>query len=160
MSDDDLRRLIEHAFSGVPRPEKKRVAYARGAWETPKLVRDFGGRDWKDVPIEKVRDHAAHLSLFSPEALAYYLPAYLSAALVDLDVRDFLLSSLTISDEAQPDLRAFFLRRFDRLSPPQRSAIRMFLIHMRDASTSPVSKQSWSQALETYWANGDHGGSL
>ncbi|QAT82866.1 hypothetical protein EJ065_1262 [Corallococcus coralloides] len=27
----------------------------------------------------------------------------------------------------------------------------MFLIHMRDACTSPISKQSWSQALETYW---------
>lgn len=149
--DEQLRRQVEDAFADVLRPEKKRVAYARGAWETPKLVRDFGGRHWKDVPIDKVRDHAAHLSLFTPEALAYYLPAYLSAALVDLDVRDFLLSSLTISDEAQPDLRAFFLRRFDRLSPPQRNAIRMFLIHMRDASTSPISKQSWSQALETYW---------
>ncbi|NOK23187.1 DUF6714 family protein [Corallococcus carmarthensis] len=152
MSDDALRRLIEHAFSDVPRPEKKHIAYARGAWETPKLVRDFGGRHWKDVPLGKVRDHAAHLSLFSPEAMTYYLPAYLNAALVDLDVRDFLLSSLTISDEAQPELRAFFLRRFDRLSPTQRSAIRMFLIYMRDTSNSPISKQSWSQALETYWA--------
>ncbi|WP_375743339.1 hypothetical protein NR800_34495 [Corallococcus interemptor] len=151
MSEDSLRQSIEQAFSSVPCPEKKRIAYARGAWETPELVRDFGGRHWKDVPLEKVRDHAAHLSLFSPEAMTYYLPAYLNAALVDLDVRDFLLSSLTISDEAQPDLRSFFLRRFDRLSPLQRSAIRMFLIHMRDASTSPISKQSWSQALETYW---------
>ncbi|MGE6760914.1 DUF6714 family protein [Corallococcus interemptor] len=151
MSDDSLRQSIEHAFADVPRPEKKRIAYARGAWETPELVRDFGGRHWKDVPIEKVRDHAAHLSLFSQEALAYYLPAYLSAALVDPDVRGFLLSSLTISDETQPDLRAFFLRMFGRLSPSQRSAIRMFLIHMRDAATSPISKQSWSQALETYW---------
>lgn len=151
MSDDALRRIIEHAFSGVPCPEKKHISYARGAWETPKLVRDFGGRHWKDVPIEKVRDHAAHLSLFSPEAMTYYLPAYLNAALVDPDVRDFLLSALTISDETQPDLRALFLRMFGRLSPPQRSAIRMFLIHMRDAATSPVSKQSWSQALETYW---------
>ncbi|RKH70203.1 hypothetical protein D7W81_09650 [Corallococcus aberystwythensis] len=98
-----------------------------------------------------MRDHAAHLSLFSLEALAYYLPAYLSAALVDLDVRDFLLSSLTIPDETQPDLRAFFLRRFDRLSPLQKNAIRMFLTQMRDAVASPVSKQFWSQALETYW---------
>ncbi|RKH49680.1 hypothetical protein D7X55_02740 [Corallococcus sp. AB049A] len=151
MSDDALRRRIEHAFSGVPRPEKERIAYARGAWETPELVRDFGGRHWKDVPIEKVRDHAAHLPLFSPEALAYYLPAYLNAALVDLDVRDFLLSALTISNEAQPDLRAFFLRRFDRLSPLQKDAIRMFLIRMRDAEASPIAKRHWSQALETYW---------
>jgi hypothetical protein len=151
MSDDDIRRHIEQAFADVPRPAKKRIPYARGAWETPELARDFGGRHWKDVPSRKVRDHAARLSLFSQEALAYYLPAYLFAALVDMDVRDFLLSSLTIHDETQPDLRSNFLRRFDQLSPSQKNAIRMFLIHMRDAETHPIPKQAWSQALETYW---------
>jgi hypothetical protein len=151
MSDDAIRECIEQAFSDVPRPSKKRIPYARGAWETPELARDFGGRIWKDVPLRKVRVHAARLSLFSPEALAYYLPTYLFAALVDPVVRGFLVSSLTIHDETQPDLRANFLQRFGRLSPAQKGAIRMFLIHMRDAETHPISKQSWSQALETYW---------
>ncbi|RKG90725.1 DUF6714 family protein [Corallococcus terminator] len=146
-----LRQQIEDAFSDVPRPDDNRIAYAPDAWETTELIRDFRGLHWKDVPAERIRQHAAHLSLFSLEAIHYYLPGYLLAALTDPDVRDFLLSQLSIPDESHPELRAHFKSRFGALSPEQRTAVQMFLRRMRDEASGPITRQHWSQALETYW---------
>ena len=151
--EEQLRLQIENAFADVPRPAEDRIAYAPGAWETPELIRDFRGQHWKGIPVERIRQHAAHLSLLSPEALPYYLPAYLLAALTDLDVRDFLLSQLSIPDESHPDLRSTFQHRFDALSSAQRNAIRMFLCWSRDEASGPITRQHWAQALETYWAS-------
>ncbi|RKH13039.1 hypothetical protein D7V97_06660 [Corallococcus sp. CA053C] len=151
--EEQLRRHIENAFADVPRPADDRIAYAPGAWETPELIRDFRGRHWKDIPVERIRQHAAHLSLLSPEALPYYLPAYLLAALTDLDVRDFLLSQLSIPDESHPDVRKYFQQRFGLLSSAQRNAIQMFLRWGRDEASGPAARQHWARALETYWAS-------
>lgn len=149
--EEQLRRHIENAFAGVPRPALHRIAYAPGAWETQELVRDFRGQHWKDIPVERIRQHAAHLPLLSAEALPYYLPAYLLAALTDLDVRDFLLSQLSLPDESQPDLRKHFQQQFASLSSAQRNAIQMFLRWGRDEAAGPATRQHWARALETYW---------
>ncbi|RKH44349.1 DUF6714 family protein [Corallococcus llansteffanensis] len=149
--EEQLRRQIENAFADVPRPADDRIAYAPDAWETPELLSDFRGQHWKDLPVERVRQHAAHLSLLSPEALPYYLPAYLLAALTDFDVRDFLLSQLSIPDESNPDLRRDFQRRFDVLSSAQRNAIQAFLRRMGEEASGPVTRQHWTRALDAYW---------
>ncbi|MCY1031136.1 hypothetical protein OV207_06680 [Corallococcus sp. BB11-1] len=146
-----LRQQIEDAFSDVPRPDDSCIAYAPEAWETAELSRDFRGMHWKDVPAQRIRQHAAHLSLLSPEALHYYLPAYLLAALTDPDVRDFLLSQLSIPDESHPELRTHFKSRFDTLPPQQRNVVQTFLRRMRDEASGPIARRHWSQALETYW---------
>ncbi|MCY1044053.1 hypothetical protein OV208_22240 [Corallococcus sp. bb12-1] len=146
-----LRQQIENAFSSVPRPDDNHIAYASDAWETTELIRDFRGLHWKDVPVEQIRQHAAHLSLFSPEALPYYLPAYLLAALTDLDVRDFLLSQLSIPAESHLDLRTHFQNRFGTLSPEQRNAVQTFLRRMRDEASGPIEQRHWAQALANYW---------
>lgn len=149
--EEQLRRQIEDAFADVPQPDEGRIAYASDAWEAPELIRDFRGQHWKDIPVKRIRQHAAHLSLLSPEALPYYLPAYLLAALTDLDVRDFLLSQLSIPDESQPDLRKHFQQQFASLSSAQRNAIQMFLRWGRDEAAGPATRQHWARALETYW---------
>ncbi|HZI14264.1 MAG TPA: DUF6714 family protein [Myxococcus sp.] len=137
---DQVKQRIEAAFSGVPYPGDDHITYAPDAWECAELTADFRGRRWKDVPVEVLRAHAAHLSLFSAAALPYYLPAYLLAAFDDLDVRDFLLSELDTPAS-----------RFEPLTAAQKNAIKAFLQWMRDEAQGDISRTHWSNALERYW---------
>lgn len=137
---DQVRHQIEAAFSGVPYPGDDRITYAPDAWECAELAANFRGRQWKDVPVEVLRAHAAHLSLFSAVALPYYLPAYLLAAFDDLDIRDFLLSELSMPAPG-----------FAPLAAAQKNAIKAFLQCMRDEAQGDISRSHWSNALEQYW---------
>ena len=89
----DLRRQIVEAFASVPHPgddhndisltkqDEGIVAYFRG---TPRLGHS----------ATTLRHHVVALSFFTPEALRYWLPAFMLAELDDPDEADTIVDTL------------------------------------------------------------------
>src|SRR3954447_21881319 len=84
---DEIRRVkaqIRSAFARVPRPDPERLLDPRRWAGEEKALRDFrrgGWRHWWDVPPDVLdRNHEA-LVLLAPEALRFYLPAFLTYAI-------------------------------------------------------------------------------
>lgn len=147
---EQLQRQIEAAFADAPYPGDGRIAYAPEAWEAEELNADFQGQHWKSLPRDVLRQHSHDLALFSAEGFQFYLPAYLLAAVDDFwDVREFVLSRLTLPEE--PQQREFTLKQFERLTPAQKNAVRACLQLFRDEARGETSRAHNSTALERYW---------
>lgn len=94
---EDILRRLQDAFPRMPVPRRDRVAGGSGGPDDAYAVKHFGGKVWDTVPLNAgmVED----LSYMSPEALAYYLPAFLAFTLraenlTDCDFNEFFLSFL------------------------------------------------------------------
>lgn len=150
----ELRDQIERAFSDVPYPGDDHIAARQRGWLYPELIADFKGHHWRDVPTATVRAHFDELSLFSEVGTQFYLPAYLLGALVDQEIQYFLLSNLTIHtpEEDKGEFRDFFLRKYSKLTQPQKDAVKAFLEYLRDESSDWLARTRATRALERYWA--------
>ena len=151
---DDVRQRIDQVFADVPYPGDDHIAARKKGWLYPELIADFKGKHWRDVPTSTVRSHFDELSLFSEAGTQYYLPAYLLGALVDQEIQFFLLSNLTIDtpEEDKGEFRDFFLRKFSKLTQPQKGAVKAFLEYLRDESPDGLARTRAATALERYWA--------
>jgi hypothetical protein len=78
-----IGRLCEEAFSDVARPSDELLLRADSGDDLD--VRGFyggiWGQDWRAIPPDVIEMQYASLSAFSPEALHFYLPAYVTHAL-------------------------------------------------------------------------------
>ena len=78
-NNDELASLIadiEKHFANVTPPSADNIAECQNDWEIEEITRTFAGRDWRDLDRETVESNPV-LSLFTPEAFHYFLPAYL-----------------------------------------------------------------------------------
>jgi len=90
----ELKRKIADAFKGVPAPAHDRIALHE-CDECTELRDAFAGKDWRSMDCEFLEAYCSRLSLLSPEALPYYLPAYLLCALDNFDP-DNMVAEFTI----------------------------------------------------------------
>ncbi|HVZ72375.1 MAG TPA: DUF6714 family protein [Polyangia bacterium] len=80
---DELADRIAAAFqTGAPPP--KRVVVHR-CDECERVSFDFAGRKWSELSTDVLEYHHDSIPLLSPEAFAYYLPAYLIFAAKEPD---------------------------------------------------------------------------
>jgi hypothetical protein len=147
-----LRQRIEDAFSGVPYPGDDDITHVADE-EGVRLRERFRRRHWKEVPRDVLRHHHDHLAFFTPAALAYYLPAYLFAALDDYwDILDFVLSHLVPSRREELEgFQASVEQRFGRFTPAQRRALRAFLEYVRDELPDRCVPEEMERVLDVYW---------
>jgi hypothetical protein len=150
----DVRQQIERAFADVPYPGDDRFTVKTQGWLYPELIADFKSKHWRDVPTTTVRAHFDDLALFSEAGTQFYLPAYLLGALIDGEIQYFLLAELTIHtpEEDKEGFRDLFLRKFSKLTQPQKDAVRAFLEYLRDESPDWLARTRATKALERYWA--------
>src|SRR5690606_28968143 len=80
--------------------------------ECEQLRRAFEGKRWTEISSDTIVDNYDKLPLFTPDAYAYYIPAFLTYALnegpEDNDVFEFLMYSLSpVGEESRSfwDLR-------------------------------------------------------
>lgn len=93
MSDEEIARLIAAAFDhGKPnRPPQQLI---RSSSVEAKQVQDFfAGRRWQEITFESLQndyvgDGGACLWFMTPEAAAYYMPAYLRIAALQYEQAD------------------------------------------------------------------------
>ena len=86
----EIAREVEVAFRDVPYPGDEDLIGSPNHWESPEVLDSFQGRHWRGVPLTVLFTHRLSLSLFSPKAFLFYLPAYLIAALLHSEEVDTL----------------------------------------------------------------------
>jgi hypothetical protein len=93
MPSDELVTRIAAAFRTDAPPPKRIVVHQ--CEECERVAFDFAGRQWTDLSADVLEYHHDSIPLLSPEAFAYYLPAYLSFATRDPDrIGEMVLYSL------------------------------------------------------------------
>ena len=156
-----VKQQIEEAFKDAPYPGDREMVDDPDDWECIDLMNAFKGKHWKELDAETLRRN--HDTFLSIAGLQYYFPAYLMAALDDLeDILPFTVYGLCFaSPEASSpdvDVRKWQLKRFNSFTPEQKKAIKAFLEYVRDEYP-----ECWSlrdpepvRALRDYWGKGDH----
>ncbi len=101
MDIQNLRAKIIDAFSSTPHPGKRNIT-GHECEECYELRDTFSPLKWDAVPPEIIDDNFGQLSLFTPEAYRYFLPAYLLRCLDNFDpdnrICEFVIYSLTPDD--------------------------------------------------------------
>jgi hypothetical protein len=149
-----LRSLIDRAFGNADRPHDDDIATPASEHDFERSeIRDFlRGKDWRDVkPNDGQFDYGDVLPLLTDSAFVYYLPAWLLAALDNLEVTtidDLTLYSLCPKWVEGP-MREWFDRRIGKLTLPQQEAVTQFVQYMIDNTdfaddpVVPVMRRYW-----------------
>ena len=120
---------IETAFSDARRPSDEELF----SYDDEGALDILRGRRWQDVPDDELDYHSCALATLSAHGFAYFLPAFMRAALrhPHLGFSDAVVQALTPpnDDPARPS----FAARWTLLSVPQRTAAVAFL-HAQQSS--------------------------
>jgi hypothetical protein len=125
-----------------------------GHWESSEVVDTFRGRHWKDIPLDALFTHRLSLSLFSPKAFLFYLPAYLVAALLHSGVVDTLRENvcfLLTPPDPEGTQMAWFTGRVSLFDARQKEAIQRFMKLVLEQENS-YPNPNRQRALE-FWSN-------
>ena len=77
-----LKETIKAAFAGVPYPGDNNITRCPYHCKPCQEISDyFKQKGWEGHSVEDLRDHHTALSLFTPEAFHYFLPAFMLASL-------------------------------------------------------------------------------
>lgn len=127
MSQSELLDLIEAAFPEASRPISGTLSEA--TYDDEGTNSFFGGTDWRAHSTDALREHAASLSFFTPEAFRYYLPAFLVCSIRDPEKADVIpegiVSKLDRDRQEQGGLIA-------GLTSAERHAVARFVEWLRD----------------------------
>jgi hypothetical protein len=137
-----LSSQIEHVFANAARPLAGNLfeGDSEGADEL------FRAREWHDLRSSELDYHSFALRVFSPAAFAYYLPAFMIAALENesLGLADVLIDCL--SPPSNNPSRPSFARRWSCLTQQQQAAVIAFMQHF--SHRNPIAIQATVSALE------------
>jgi uncharacterized protein DUF6714 len=155
VSKEDVINQIRKAFSGVKRsPDEELLHFPNTGGEL--WIESFLGdteTDWLDVSPAKIEKEYAALTVFSPYAFAYYLPAYMTWVLNNCTTSasntvDHTLYDLDLTDR-EDDVRRIMEDRFSVLSVEQGKAVLAFLKYM--SGISKVDSEAALRAIASYW---------
>jgi hypothetical protein len=126
-----VAREIESAFAGVKHPGLDAMVLSPKDYESQEIRQSFGNRHWRDLPFSMISYHREAFARLTPAAYPFYLPAYMRAALSPESAADdicvYTVYALAPSSWSNPREIAFFEERYQRLTEPQRNAVRSFL---------------------------------
>lgn len=117
-STDETIKLFKYraqaTFMDVPQPDDDNIV-GHKCYECETVRRDFSGKKWGEVSAEIVKRNYDKLPLFTPEAFHFYLPAYLTHAVEDLegDLAEFTFYQIDIS---LPEYRNWLSKRINKKS--------------------------------------------
>ncbi len=126
-----LQERIKTAFAEVLYPGDNNITRCPYRCRPCQEIADyFKGKTWEGHGVEDLRDHHTALSLLTPEAFHYFLPAFMLASLESYDKTDILPDSIRFHFEFNLDHRDHFLVRLTKFSEEQRKVITEFLRYM------------------------------
>src|SRR6185503_3120619 len=126
---DEIKESIRTAFASTKRPAKRQIAEHR-CEECKELTETFAPLKWDSIQAEIIESNFSQLSLFSPLAYHYFLPAYILRCLEELDpsniVCEFTIYSL--SPDLNTDVeRDWYEVRRRKFTGPQAAVVSAFL---------------------------------
>jgi hypothetical protein len=126
-----LKQTIAKAFADVPYPGDDNITRCPyHCAECGRIAEYFRGREWTGQTAEELRKYHVALSLFTPEAFHYFLPAFLLASLDSYEKGDVIPDSIRFHFEYAHECQGHFTVRMSKLSADQRKAIIAYLVHM------------------------------
>jgi len=112
------------------------------------------GRTWQEFTVEELIQCQSALSHFDEESFVYYLPAYLRYAVryCNVDVLHPTSELMGSAVFSVTDDSPHSLRRYKRLSTPQRAAVVCFLEFMSEHAEAFIASLA-QKSLVRYWNN-------
>jgi hypothetical protein len=159
LSKEDIISQIRAAFLGVKRPsDEKLLHFPNTGGEL--WAESFLGNtstDWIDISPQKIEYECSALTVFSPSAFVYYLPAYMTWVLNHYETSssntlDHTLYDLDLTNRDDTS-RRIIEERFSALSQQQGQAVLTFLKFMREIPR--VDSKAASSAIDSYWSRFD-----
>ena len=156
---EDIISQIRRAFLGVERPQDERLLQFPNTGGELWVDRFLGSTetDWIDISPEKIEHECWALSVLSPAAFAYYLPAYMTWVLKNYDAcssdtLDHTLYDLDLTDR-DDSTRSTMEQRFAHFSKEQGQSVLAFLSFM--AQVKEVDSKAAIGAIKSYWRRFD-----
>jgi hypothetical protein len=152
---EDIIRQIREAFLGIKRPpDEKLLHFPNTGGEL--WVDSFLGStetDWVDISPEKIEHGCWVLTVVSPSAFVYYLPAYMTWVLnkyesCSSNTLDHTLYDLDLTDRDENSGK-IMEERFSALSHEQGQAVLAFLKYM--TGIKDIDSKAASGAISSYW---------
>jgi hypothetical protein len=147
-----LVRQIGEAFGDVAYPGDS--CLTEGCSSEAVDIADFlKGRRWQDLRLDElVRNHES-LFFMTPEAIRYYLPAFLVASILHYRDANPIPSTLVFLLRVPKDAedRSRFQTRFRSLATSQRGAIKAFLEYLRDEHAEDFLQANEVSELLSWW---------
>jgi hypothetical protein len=152
---------IELAFADVPYPGDDKIAEHKDCPECDDIREHFRGSTWRGHTVDELQQYQSALSLFTPEALLYFLPAFMLVSLGEWDEADdipfFIMCIFLPSDvESDDDHRHYRQERFEIFTQRQRETIASFLREWANSNSlsKGVYEDDISKAIESLTASG------
>jgi hypothetical protein len=119
-----LKQTIETAFAEVPYPGDDNITRCPYHCAECRRIADFfKGKTWPDLTLEGLRAHHVALSLFTPEAFHYFLPAFMLVSMVSYEKGDVIPDAIRFHFEYSAEMQGHFAVRMSRFTVEQRHAI-------------------------------------
>jgi hypothetical protein len=99
--------------------------------------------NWNAIPSEHLNECYSSLSFFDAEGMRFHLPAFLLAEIEGTFKGDVLFHLTELNDYSK--------NQFSILSNAQKTAVRNYLLFVREDSRYEFDRTRIDHALETYW---------
>ena len=138
---DNLRSEVHQAFDEVTYPTTVADMLAepyRGNDDAHEMAVAFLGKPWATIATQELFRHREMLFTLTPAAYVAYLPAYLIACLATedpldtygADLREYLLDTLVIAENASQERSATTKARLAALTTAQRTVVADVVRHL------------------------------
>lgn len=127
---NELIAEIESAWSGATPPASDNISMP--TYDDEGTSDYFRGKTWRGHTAAQLRSLDFSLTILTPEAFAYFLPAYMIADIQDPEASDinaqYLLFNLSSGQSSDPNRTVTIL---SLLSSVQRKAVTLYFEHVR-----------------------------
>ena len=138
------RESIESAFADVPYPGDDSITRCthEDCLECDEIAAHFRGTTWRDHTLEQLREHHSAITMFTPEAFHYFLPAFVLHSLGHWREAGTIPHTIAFQfSPAKPDadagMQQYCAVRWSIFSQQQREAIAMFLREYSASGSEP-----------------------
>jgi hypothetical protein len=126
-----LRDKIETAFADVKHPGDENITRCPyHCSECGRVAEFFKGRTWTGNTGEDLKLQHTALTLFTPEAFQYFLPAFMLASMDVYQKGDPIPDSIRFHFEYSAEVQGHFQVRMSKFTRAQRESIVDYLVHM------------------------------
>lgn len=126
-----LKQTIEKAFANVVYPGDENVTRCPyNCAECRRVAAFFKGKEWTGHTAEELRPQHVALTLFTPEAFQFFLPAFMLVSIDSYEKGDVIPDAIRFHFEYSAEAQGHFAVRMSKFSADQRKAIIDYLIHM------------------------------
>jgi len=150
---DDLKRKliseIEAAFSTGTPPQPDKDNISKICSDDEGTAEYFAERTWRGHTAKQLRELDFALTVLTPQAFAYYLPAYLIADIEDPEEADIIIDSLMyhLSSSMSPD-RSQAIRSY--LSSEQKDAVRRYFEYARQREERGIFDDEFRELIDSF----------